>query len=507
MTTPSLQKRFALLGLLLACLGGLVGPANAQEKVVRVTGNMGEFDLQMLELATPKTVTNFLGYVQRGDYDNSIIHRSMPGFVVQGGGFRLKGDKLDIVPTKPPVTNEFRFPNERGTVAMAKEDKKPNSATSQWFINLSDNSTNLDDQNGGFTVFAIVVGNGMAVADAIAGLDVYDASKQLGGVFSDLPLRTNQLTPDSLVLLRKVRSLAAGSRVFSYNFAKSNEGFTAGFADLPANHNAADYALQSTRTNLPANLAGTNRTQALYISGHDRSSDLWMFWKRKAVGLRPGTVYEATFDVELASSARSGAVGVGGSPGQSVTIKAGASAAEPKVVRDNKAWLRLNIDKGNQGKGGAAASVLGHAAKADNSSDAFSMVRRDNRSGRLRVKSAADGSLWLFFGSDSGFAGKTSLYYTKFTAVLEPVGKNQTITFTRPGPAKIGAKPPALLATASSKLPVSYTSRDPQVARIEMGKIVLVGPGEARIIASQAGNLQWNAAPSVEQKLTVTKAK
>ncbi len=468
-----------------------------------MTGNMGEFDLQMLEQATPKTVANFLGYVQRGDYNNSIIHRSMPGFVVQAGGFRLKGDSLGIVPTKPPVTNEFRFSNERGTVAMAKEDKKPNSATSQWFINLSDNGANLDNQNAGFTVFAIVLGNGMAVADAIAGLDVYDASKQLGGVFSDLPLRTNQLTTNSVVLFRKVRSLAAGSRVLGYDFTESGQGFTAGFADLPANYNAAQYALRSSRTDLPANLAGTNRAKALFISGDNRSSDLWMFWKRKTVGLRPGTIYEATFDLELASSARAGAVGAGGSPGEAVAIKAGASASEPKAVRNKQGWLRLNVDKGNQAKGGAAASVLGHEAKIDNTNNTFAFVCRDNRSNRLRVKSAADGTLWVFFGSDSGFAGKTSLYYTKFTAVLEPVGRNQTISFAALSPIKRGAKPLPLKATSTSGLPVTFSSADPAIAKVVDGKLIAVGKGTARIIARQSGNATWNAARSAERRIVV----
>jgi peptidyl-prolyl cis-trans isomerase A (cyclophilin A) len=83
------------------------------------------------------------------------------------------------------VANDPKFSNVRGTIAMAKLGGDPNSATSQWFINVGNNSANLDVQNGGFTVFGQVIGNGMDVIDAIERLPVFN----FGGAFDSMPLR------------------------------------------------------------------------------------------------------------------------------------------------------------------------------------------------------------------------------------------------------------------------------------------------------------------------------
>ncbi|BAZ45605.1 hypothetical protein NIES4102_26310 [Chondrocystis sp. NIES-4102] len=140
----------------------------------------------------PETVNNFLNYVNDGDYVNSIIHRSIPGFVIQGGGFTFKNLMVDLVPTDPPIVNEFNSQrsNTRGTIAMAKVGNDPNSATSQWFFNLADNSANLDNQNGGFTVFGEVLSQGdLAPIDAIASLPVEDASSFLNQpALTDVPV-------------------------------------------------------------------------------------------------------------------------------------------------------------------------------------------------------------------------------------------------------------------------------------------------------------------------------
>jgi peptidyl-prolyl cis-trans isomerase A (cyclophilin A) len=147
--------------------------------------NVGTIDVELFQNVTPLTVANFLNYVNRGDFDNSLIHRAVPGFVVQGGGYNVNTPGTHIS-EDPPVQNEFNpaNPNTRGKIAMAKAGNDPNSATSEWFFNLSNNSANLDTQNGGFTSFGQALGDGVRVMDVLGAQSTY----AFGGAFSSVPL-------------------------------------------------------------------------------------------------------------------------------------------------------------------------------------------------------------------------------------------------------------------------------------------------------------------------------
>lgn len=139
--------------------------------IVRVSTSVGDYSIELLDESAPLTVANFLGYVDRNDFNGTYLHRVVDNFVVQGGAYRFKLFEGPIdIPVGEPVVNEFGASNVRGTVAMAKVDGDPDSATNQWFVNLADNSANLDGSNGGFTVFGTVLGDGMAVLDAIDAL-------------------------------------------------------------------------------------------------------------------------------------------------------------------------------------------------------------------------------------------------------------------------------------------------------------------------------------------------
>lgn len=160
----------------------------AGTRVAELETALGSICIELFDAAAPLHVANFLYYADNGLMVDTFFHRSVPGFVLQGGGFRPgPPDILAIPPDNGPVTNEpctldIAAPppaapgtmicsergNERGTVALAKVANDPSSGTTNWFINLADNRANLDNQNGGFTVFGRVLD--MAVVDEIEAL-------------------------------------------------------------------------------------------------------------------------------------------------------------------------------------------------------------------------------------------------------------------------------------------------------------------------------------------------
>lgn len=183
-------------------------------QAVRFHTSLGDIDVNLTPDVTPKTVANFLNYMNRGSYNNSIVHRSVPGFIIQGGGYQLQNHVPVAIPQDPAVPNEYKASNTRGTISMAKLGTDPNSATDQWFFNLADNSKNLDNQNGGFTVFGRVANAaGLAVMDKIAGVPVYNA----GSPFDQLPLvnynGTSQPQDQNFVLVTSIAPLDSGPSI------------------------------------------------------------------------------------------------------------------------------------------------------------------------------------------------------------------------------------------------------------------------------------------------------
>lgn len=178
-------------------LRSVFGTEEVDDKVVRFTTGFTNgaapvvLDMALFSKRTPATRANFLKYVADGDYLNSFIHRSVPGFVIQGGGFRVANTAIAGVPVDPPVVNEFGVSNTLGTISMAKSGGDPNSATSQWFVSLGANSDNLDHQNGGFTVFGRITKGTMQYASVFGDpsvFPIYDYSVYFGPAFGELPL-------------------------------------------------------------------------------------------------------------------------------------------------------------------------------------------------------------------------------------------------------------------------------------------------------------------------------
>ena len=194
----------ALIGFA-CCFGFAVGPASAAT-YVRFDTNFGIFDVELYDIpAMETTVANFLAYVDAGVYDSTIIHRSTtynPSDIqiIQGGGFVLQGNAINPVSTFPPIPLQALYSNTRGTIAMARTSD-PNSATSGWFFNVTNNTA----LNGGYAVFGSVIdATGLSVIDAMADLDVYDASPDLGTTFSELPLTAPALQVGNLVIINSV---------------------------------------------------------------------------------------------------------------------------------------------------------------------------------------------------------------------------------------------------------------------------------------------------------------
>lgn len=169
--TNTVKPLSTVMSVLFAAIATLMlaTPIQAEElPKVRFVTSEGAFELELRPDVAPKTVENFLSYVEDGFYDGTIFHRVIPGFMIQGGGFT---ESMARKQTKNPIVNEASatLPNLRGTVAMARTSS-PNSATSQFFINVAKNDfLNAGVRGAGYAVFGKVT-EGMGVIDKIAGV-------------------------------------------------------------------------------------------------------------------------------------------------------------------------------------------------------------------------------------------------------------------------------------------------------------------------------------------------
>ncbi len=169
--TPKIEKKTAIL----------------TSNLVKLETNMGNIVIELNRQAAPVTVKNFLGYVEAGFYGGTIFHRVIPGFMIQGGGLT---DQMAEKKTRYPIINEARngLSNMRGTIAMARKPH-PNSATSQFFINHTDNEVlnYIDDNQAGYAVFGKVI-EGMDVVDAIASVKTTTRNNKKGDSMENVPV-------------------------------------------------------------------------------------------------------------------------------------------------------------------------------------------------------------------------------------------------------------------------------------------------------------------------------
>lgn len=176
-----MRLKLAIIFISVLCFC-LTAPVNAARPQVEIQTNMGNIIIELASYRSPATVKNFLRYVKDGFYDNTVFHRIETDFVIQGGGFDLSYSYKE---SRAGIRNESDngLLNKRGTIAMARTDDV-HSANSQFFINLSDNSS-LDAKYGrfGYTVFGKVL-SGMDVVDAIGQV----ATGEVSGVGTTVPI-------------------------------------------------------------------------------------------------------------------------------------------------------------------------------------------------------------------------------------------------------------------------------------------------------------------------------
>ena len=179
------MKKVFIVFLFLTIMGSIMGNVDAAEKPkVYFKTNIGDFTIELEPELAPKTVANFIQYVEEGHYDGLIFHRVIKAFMIQGGGFDASYSKK---PTRPPIENEADkgLSNERGTIAMARTGD-PHSATNQFFINVKFNGflnyVSKSQQGWGYTAFGRVI-DGMNIVGRISRMETGK-----GGPFpSDVP--------------------------------------------------------------------------------------------------------------------------------------------------------------------------------------------------------------------------------------------------------------------------------------------------------------------------------
>jgi cyclophilin family peptidyl-prolyl cis-trans isomerase len=302
---------------------GFSDPDTRSDSAVRVSTSLGNMDIILYNTATPQTVANFLGYVGRDDYDGSVFHRSVSGFVLQGGAFKPASapNNFSVTPTVASPPNEPGIANLRGTVAMAKLGGNPNSATNQFFVNLNNNNSptdpnSLDNQNGGFTVFGRVAGNGMAVADAIAALPRGNYAVNLGSnasTLDDFPINSstapNSIDLTKVVLINSVESIHTLSYSITQNSNPSVVSATLSGGTMPLQALSPGV---STITVTATDLDGNSVSQTFTVTVNDTFSQ-WASTQGLPVG-QTGLEDNPDFDQlnNLQEFAFMGAAGVAG---------------------------------------------------------------------------------------------------------------------------------------------------------------------------------------------------
>jgi hypothetical protein len=203
--------------------------------------------------------------------------------------------------------------------------------------------------------------------------------------------------------------------VIDDNFNASTKDWVSGFADYPSGMEE-EWEIYAKHSKLPAPLDTTK--SGIKLQGWNRSDDLFMYLSKKVSTGRPETEYKGTFEVEFATNAAEGSVGVGGSPANSVYFGIGITNVEPKKMIDStNNYVTVNFQKMQQASNGGDMKVIGDVSNGKDKFE-YTLVKR---TGEFTGKTDKNGDLWLLVGTDSGFESLTALYYTNIKVKLDRV--------------------------------------------------------------------------------------
>ena len=218
--------------------------------------------------------------------------------------------------------------------------------------------------------------------------------------------------------------------VLRSDFSQGYDGWSGGFADYVSTDEDL-YKLLWHRRPVPDSLLNPDQENmseyGLYVTGDNRSDDLFMFIKKRLEGLEPDTKYGIIFIVKFGTNSPSGCIGVGGSPGEDVSMKVGAVIGEPKSCSPDNGKFQMNMDIGQQMVGGKDAIVIGNISNGmeDCVNWEYRFKKLDNIANQFEATTDHNGFLWIMIGTDSGFEATTSLYYTNIEIRLIEKGNIQ----------------------------------------------------------------------------------
>jgi hypothetical protein len=209
----------------------------------------------------------------------------------------------------------------------------------------------------------------------------------------------------------------------TFTFDTNEQGWSGGFADLPIEHEQQGYDVNFGHEEVPVPGVESN---GLFITGNNHSDDLFMYIVRglgSEDDLKADIKYNVKLTFKMATEVPPGMMGIGGSPGESVYIKAGVVNKKPESIEQSGNYV-MNIDHGSQSQSGSNAKVIGDAAKAEGPGQDDMTFQYKNFELTQEVTSDSEGRIWIIIGADSGFEGITRLYFDDIDITLSPIPPN-----------------------------------------------------------------------------------